>query len=1355
MRLASSVLSLSLLFSLPAASAEPWDSAPFSADPKALLTAADAGPRPRTPVESLLDDTSYVFDAAGVRTLSWHRLYRVLDAKAARGYETATAVWHPWYQDRPELRARVVGPDGRVSELDSKTITESPLFQVSAEVFSDARVLAGPLPGFVDGAIVEVLEQRRDRTAPFRSGLGIRLDLQDLNPVRKIRISIRMPKRFPFHYWLKGTDAPVRTRDEGPDRLVTLEAGPLAEIDAPETDVPRGDPKRASFGFTLATSWKEVAREYSDLVEGKLARADVQTEARRIVGDAKTREEVVNRILVAMKDVRYSGVELGDGAYVPRTPRETLTRGFGDCKDLATLMVALLRASGHPASVALLRVSGGDVEEELPTLLQFDHAIVRVEGAKPLWVDPTAPEFQSGTLPPADQGRQALVANAQTAALERIPLLPSAQNLDRVVVEFQLAESGSGTVHETHEGHGWVASAFKALSRRSERERRESTEQSFRRTYDVETISTVDQPECQPADACRIGVAGTGSKKVMTGDVDAVAVLEPFAPFWEVAAELRSNDDKPGAKARQQPLEIVPGVVEVNYLVKPPLGFHARTMPPPLTQALGPGCFTATATTRSDGSVAVIFRIDTVKSIFTPGEVTDFRKATNALRLDTWSRVVFDSDVALALKEGKTKEALQQAQRLATQQPRVGAHQARLARVLLEAGFGDLARDAARRGTELTPQDPVAWRSLGFALEHDSLGRRMHPQFDLAGAVAAYRKAKTLKPEPTTVGAMAWVLEHNAQGERWGRGAGLEEAIAEYREFTRLKKSHDADPFILAAELYLRKYDEVLTEAPQAPQTAFRDQVWVTAVAARKGVPAALSQAEQLTASDDLRRALLLQTVPHLLRLQAYPEASALFHAGQGAQADAQSRLADAVLPSLKTRDKWGISSGDPRLLVARLLEVALDPESSPKAIQGLLATEALDETKPGDLKVGSLMLRAVTSPLRGLQLPREVLLDFCMASIDWTASGDGRVGWRLRGTVKNSANHIDLYVVREGDDLKLLGAAPGLAPLGVRALRLIKLGQPDQARQWLTWARDSITELPNSGGDFWLSYLELSHATDLASDAGLLASATVLALHGPSDVGVDPIAEVRRRAGERLASSLDWLLAAHFAQRSKWQTSLEAAEHLASLEPSSSAAFTLRTAALIRLGRAPEAENLANSRLVDLPADEIAPRTLVAVEYSKGDVAGARKLAEARRAGGRATVLDYNQLAWDGLVLGLANDDIYECAQRASQLTNGKNSAVLNTYAAVSAATGRPAEARKLLLETLAAGGDAPLRASDWLVLGLIAEQYGLTDAAKSAFDKTVSSESPEYPPVAASVIAKARLVILAIGPAGNSPAH
>ena len=838
----------------------------------------------------------------------------------------------------------------------------------------------------------------------------------------------------------------------------------------------------------------------------------------------------------------------------------------------------------------------------------------------------------------------------------------------------------------------------------------------------------------------------------MTGDVDAVAILEPFAAFWDIADELRTNDDKPGAKARQQPLEIIPGVVEVSYRIKPPLGFRARALPTPLAQALGPGSFTAAATTLNDGTVDVVFRIDTVKPLFTVEEVTAFRRAANALRLDAWSRVVFDSDVALATKAGKTKEGLELARALASQQPQIGAHQARLARALLEAGFGDLAREAARRGTVLAPQDPVAWRGLGFALEHDSLGRRFHPQFDLDGAVAAYRKAQAIKPEATTIGATAWVLEHNARGERWGTGARLEEAIAEYRELARVQKSHEADPYILGALLYLHRYDEVLARAPEAPQTSSRNEFWVAALAASRGVPAALAQAEQLTASDEARRALLKQAGAHLLRLRAYAEANAISQAAMGQQADASSRSLLAVLARLRTPDKWGFGAADPRFLAARLHDVVFESDPQSAALE-LFASEVHEGPKRNNLTPGDRAAWAFIAQVRNAQVPREVLLDLSIASFEWTVVGDERNGWRVRGVPLTVLERpLDIYVVRQGKSLRVLGMPTILWTLGLRALRLAQSGEAAQARQWLTWARESVSLREDAGGELWLSYLELSHPADLVSDTGVVTAATVLALHGPAEVPMSLLNEAQKSAtGNQVKASLNWLLATHFAEREQWDLSLNAAERFATLEPNSSAAFNLRTHALIKLGRGVEAEKLATSRLTDLPADENAQHALVAVAYSKGDVIGARKLAEQRRTSGRATAADYNQLAWDGLVLGLTDAETYESAQRASQLTNGKNSAILNTYAAVSAATGRPAEAHKLLLESLAVDGDVALRAGDWLVIGLIAEEYALTDAARSAFEKTVSTESFEDPAIASSVIAKARLAKLT-NPSGKS---
>ena len=103
--------------------------------------------------------------------------------------------------------------------------------------------------------------------------------------------------------------------------------------------------------------------------------------------------------------VRYTGIEFGNGAIVPRTPREILARRFGDCKDQAALLVAMLRAAGLQADVALLSAGTGiDVVPELPGLGGFNHAIVRLAGDPPLWIDPTIHCLPAGRLPRADQG---------------------------------------------------------------------------------------------------------------------------------------------------------------------------------------------------------------------------------------------------------------------------------------------------------------------------------------------------------------------------------------------------------------------------------------------------------------------------------------------------------------------------------------------------------------------------------------------------------------------------------------------------------------------------------------------------------------------------------------------------------------------------------------------------------------------------------------------------------------------------------------------------------------------------------------------------------------------------------------
>lgn len=91
------------------------------------------------------------------------------------------------------------------------------------------------------------------------------------------------------------------------------------------------------------------------------------------------------------RDIRYLGIELGEGGVKPRAPGEVLARRYGDCKDKSLLLVALLKGLGIAAEPVLVHSEkGARLHEELPSPAAFDHVIVLAWlGRSPVWIDAT------------------------------------------------------------------------------------------------------------------------------------------------------------------------------------------------------------------------------------------------------------------------------------------------------------------------------------------------------------------------------------------------------------------------------------------------------------------------------------------------------------------------------------------------------------------------------------------------------------------------------------------------------------------------------------------------------------------------------------------------------------------------------------------------------------------------------------------------------------------------------------------------------------------------------------------------------------------------------------------------------
>jgi len=182
------------------------------------------------------------------------------------------------------------------------------------------------------------------------------------------------------------------------------------------------------------------------------------------------------------KGIRYVSIQLGAvGGYRPHAAGVVFKKGYGDCKDKAALMQAMLRAVGISSCPVL--VYSGDptrVRPEFPSVLQFNHAIVaaaigsgppgvtyRNGGDSFLFFDPTDDLTPFGDLPYYLQGSYGLVVQDSGGQLVQLPGQSEDANVARRDLTVQLQDSGGVVAMVTEMLTGQMAAMARrrALSR--------------------------------------------------------------------------------------------------------------------------------------------------------------------------------------------------------------------------------------------------------------------------------------------------------------------------------------------------------------------------------------------------------------------------------------------------------------------------------------------------------------------------------------------------------------------------------------------------------------------------------------------------------------------------------------------------------------------------------------------------------------------------------------------------------------------------------------------------------------------------------------------------------------------------
>src|SRR6185436_15673077 len=483
------------------------------------------------------------------------------------------------------------------------------------------------------------------------------------------------------------------------------------------------------------------------------------------LGPRTNKLDYVSKIVERLhKEVRDTGVEFGAARLIPEYPSETLRRRFGDCKDKSTLLVAALRASGIDAYLALLSAGDDqDVEPELPGLGLFDHAIVFVPGlganGADLWIDATAEYARVGSLPAQDASRNALVIRTGTAALARTPALHSADNRQVETRDFFLAEYGPSRVVETTETYGTVEGEYRSWYAGADTKERLTQLKNYTRDayrakelldYSHTASNDFSKPYSMSIEMQDAPVGYTDLETAAVG-INVANITARLPEYFD--SRVDGTADESADADRKADVVFEPFVTEWRYHIQPPPGFQPRALPANSVVELGPARLISEFNVTADGAVHANWRFDTMKGRYTIAEADALVAALRDLNRAETQLIAFDQ-VGVALRaDGNFKGALQANEALVAKYPRKAVHRLRSASALLEAGLGARAQREALAATRLEPKSSLAWKTYGWTLQHDAVGRRFGEGFDRPAALAAYQKARELAPTDTDIAA--------------------------------------------------------------------------------------------------------------------------------------------------------------------------------------------------------------------------------------------------------------------------------------------------------------------------------------------------------------------------------------------------------------------------------------------------------------------------------------------------------------------------------------------------------------------------------------------------------------------------
>jgi len=375
---------------------------------------------------------------------------KVLTARGVDKHDVASIYYNPTVTIHG-FHAAVTSPQGKRSEVKKQQFFDRAAFE-SFELYADTKCRSVSFPGLIPGSTLEYEYEEEMRNLFYLPGA---FEFQEDIPARLKILTVRAPLTIALRFGAQGSLEYAKEEKDGivTHRWQARDVPALkTEVDMPpERDiVPRVRIYPRSFVYGAdkvdATDWNGIARWTRDLSrERQVPTNEVAAKARALTAGLTDPVAKAQRIYeFVQKSISYVAIELGIGGLQPHDSGSILRNRYGDCKDKATLLIAMLQAVDVQAYPVLIRTrDSGLTDRDFPSS-DFNHAIAALPQADGyLLMDPTWENAAFGDLPWTDQGANALVVKEDGSGdMIQTPLSPPDRNRIQWLVTATLGEDG-------------------------------------------------------------------------------------------------------------------------------------------------------------------------------------------------------------------------------------------------------------------------------------------------------------------------------------------------------------------------------------------------------------------------------------------------------------------------------------------------------------------------------------------------------------------------------------------------------------------------------------------------------------------------------------------------------------------------------------------------------------------------------------------------------------------------------------------------------------------------------------------------------------------------------------------------